>query len=684
MPPYRVGVDIGGTFTDLVAIDEKTRDVYEVKVPTTPKDPLNGVLNAINRLKMVYNIEITDFSQLIHGTTIATNTIIEKKGAKCGLITTKGFRDVIEIGRQTRSKLYDIFVDRPEPLIPRHLRVEISERVLYNGEIFKGIDEKEVERKVEYLVKNGVQSIAVCLLHSYINPEHEKIVEKIIKKLYPDIFVSLSSDVVPEFREYERFSTTVLNAYVLPRVKKYLDSFEEFLVSKGARCPLHVVQQSGGIVRSEFVKNKPVVIVESGPAAGVIMAQHIGKLAGFSDIISLDIGGTTAKAATIIGGMPEVTTELYVAEGYPLKIPSIDLVEVGAGGGSIAWLDVAGALKVGPISAGADPGPACYCKGGTEPTLTDAHVVLGHINPNYFLGGRMKISVEEAKKAVKDKLAAKLQMDLIEVAEGIIDVAMATVSRAIRKVTLRRGHDPRDFAIVAFGGAGPMEAAMLAEELGIRNIVIPPSPGLASALGMLFADMRYEYVLTRVMRIKNADVNLINETYSSLENKGISELKKEVVNFETVILRSMDLRYVGQSYEINIPVPPGEVSGEDLENIAAKFHEKHQMIYGHSAPEEPVELVNLRVTVIGKAAKPKLKELPKEKKSSDTALKGTRKVYFKKYKDFVECPIYERSKLAYDSEVSGPAIIEEMSSTIVIPPDYTARVDKYGNIIISR
>lgn len=694
MPGYRVGVDIGGTFTDAVLMDMETGDIHRSKVPTTPKDLSEGFVTSIKRVLSGERSSYLD--QIVHATTVATNAIIEGKVARGAFITTKGFRDILEIQRQIRSRLYDIFFDKPKPLVQRGFCFEVEERISPEGTVMAELNEKETEEIAHKLKELQVESVAICFLHSYLNPEHEIKAGKIILEKYPDIYLTLSSELAPQFREYARASTAVINAVIMPIVARYLEKLEQKISGMGIRSGVYVMQSSGGLMTADTAKVKPAYMVESGPAAGVIAASSMGQSLGYYNLISFDMGGTTAKVSLIENGQPKLTLNYEVGaiatpesgvtkgSGYPLKTPVIDLVEIGAGGGSIAWIDSGGVLRVGPQSAGADPGPACYGKGGSQPTITDADLILGRIDAQYFLGGEIKLSREKAELAVQRDCSDALGIEVTSAAMGIIEIANANMLRAMRLVSIERGYDPREFALIAFGGAGPMHANDLAAELKIPNIIVPVSPGLFSAMGLLITDLKHEYIKTFVSEMSKLDLEKVNALYKSLEEEGLKLLKLEGIGRENVTInRAMDLRYIGQSYELTLPIPNIELKSEDMLKITEKFHEFHEQSYGHSAKEEPVELVNLRVTTTGRIAKPKLKELKSGDKSPEGAVRSKRKVYFKESDGFVETYSYFRHKLEWGNIIEGPAIVEDPDATTVIHPGYKAEVLKTGELLIS-
>ena len=697
MAQYRLGIDIGGTFTDAVLMNLGTGEFQTAKVSTTPKDLATGFLRAIERAISEAAVNPDEVVQIVHATTVATNAIIENKVVKSAFITTKGFRDMLEIQRQIRPTLYDLFFDKPAPLIPRYLCYEVTERVTAEGEVLQPLNEDEVRHAVRQSKKEGVEAIAVCFLHSYINPSHEKRTGEIIEEEFPEAYLTLSSEINPEFREYFRASTTVINTVLMPIVARYVDKLQGEIAARGFKSGLYVMQSGGGLMTGEVARDKPARMVESGPAAGVIAASTLGTLLGYSNVISFDMGGTTAKAGLVERGRPKLAANYEVGSaaispdahgrkgsGYPLNTPVIDLVEIGAGGGSIAWIDTGGALRVGPQSAGADPGPACYMAGGTLPTITDANVVLGRIDPDYFLGGEMKLDQKAAEKAIEEHCARALGKDLISTAAGIVEIANANMIRALRIVSVERGYDPREYVLIAFGGAGPMHINDIVRELKIPTVVVPLNPGITSALGLLMTDLRHDYVVTYICRVDRIDLDKVNGLYRDFEAQGRSLLSQEGAKEKDMLAsKFMDMRYVGQSYELTIPVPAKEIDVKDMEEIAALFHKEHERAYGHCAPEEPVEVANLKLSATGFIPKPKLKELKRGEINPEAALLSRRNVYFSETGGFVECSIYDRYRLTWGNVIKSPAIVEDKDATTVIHPGYQAEVDKYGNLILT-
>jgi N-methylhydantoinase A len=702
---YRLGIDIGGTFTDATLIDETTGEMMVGKVPSTPKDPSVGFMEAVQRMLSQHGVAPGDIGYVVHGTTVATNAIIEGKVARAGFVTTEGFRDMLEIARQIRPSLYDLQFTKPEPLVPRYLCFGVPERLDAHGQVLKELDEAAVQQVAEQLRQEQVESVAVCFLHAYVNPDHEQRAGEIIQQVFPEVILSLSSEVAPEFREYYRASTTVINATIRPVVGRYLKSIEDRLRDRGLTAELLVMQSSGGVFTFEAASENPVFMVESGPAAGVIAATYLGNILEHKDVISFDMGGTTAKVGLVQKGSPQVTKDYEVGaaakagvgaargSGYPIRTPVIDLIEIGAGGGSIAWVDSGGVLRVGPQSAGADPGPVCYGQGGTEPTITDANLVLGRLNPDYFLGGEMKLDVEAARQAIKEQCADPLGMDVVEAAYGIVEIANAAMVNALRLISVQRGYDPRDFVLMGFGGAGPVHANRLADETEIPTVILPMSPGIFSAMGLLVTDLKHDYSATLIRKVDALDPKEIEATYRRLEEQGRATLEREgMQESDMTFLRQVDMRYVGQSYELTVPLPGGSLTAEDITRVLEQFHREHDRAYGYSAPEEPAEFVNLRLTATGRIAKPQLRELDRTshpelvEAGGDLAAapKTIRPVYFAESEGYVDCPVYDRYRLGAGVVVEGPAIVEEMDSTTVIHPDYQARVDKFGNLILTR
>jgi N-methylhydantoinase A len=689
----RVAIDIGGTFTDATLIDEQSGRVAIAKTLTTPADPSIGFMEALERALREAGAAGETVGLVVHATTVATNAIIEGKIARSGFVTTDGFRDLLEIARQVRPTLYDTRFVKPPPLVSRDLAVEVVERLGPAGEVLKPLEEASVRAAGELLARAGVESVAVCLLHSYLNPAHEQRVGAILAELLPGVPISLSAEVAPEFREYLRASTTVINAVIRPVVERYLERIQRRLSEAGIDAQLLVMQSSGGVFSAESAARRPVFMVESGPAAGVIAAAHLGGTIGRSDILSFDMGGTTAKVGLIRDGRPSVTKDYQVGghaaagigglslSGYPVRTPVVDLVEIGAGGGSIAWVDSGGLLRVGPQSAGADPGPVCYRRGGELPTVTDANLALGRLNPDYFLGGEIGLDVEGARRAIERHCAAPLGLTLLEAANGIVEIANAAMVNALQLISVQRGYDPREFLLVGFGGAGPVHANALARDAEMPAVLIPPSPGIFSATGLLTTDLKRDAALTLLRRLDSLEPGEVEASFARLERGGREELAREGVTGEAVeFRREIDLRYVGQSYELTIEAP-SPFGPDSAALLGARFHLEHDRSYGFSAESEPIECVSLRLTSVGRIAKPPLRTLASEPAA---APKQVRPVFFAESGGFADCPVYDRYALGAQARLDGPAIIEEFDSTVVVHPGYCVRVDDHGNLIIAR
>ena len=679
----RVAIDIGGTFTDATLVDEESGSATIAKVLTTPADPSEGFMRAFERA--LGERDAARVGSVVHATTVATNAIIEGKIARSGFVTTEGFRDLLEIARQVRPTLYDTQFTKTPPLVPRDRAVAVRERLGPAGEVLVELDDESVREAAAVLARERVESVAVCLLHSYVNPEHERRIGEILAEELPGVPVSLSSDVAPEFREYLRASTTVINAVVRPVVERYLGRIEARLADAGVTATLLVMQSSGGVFGSAAAARKPVFMVESGPAAGVIASAHLGATVGIPDILSFDMGGTTAKVGLVQDGEPSVTKDYNVGghagagigrmslSGYPVRTPVVDLVEIGAGGGSIAWVDSGGLLRVGPQSAGADPGPVCYGRGGTEPTVTDANVVLGRLNPAFFLGGEMRLDVDAARAAIEERLATPLGLTVTEAAYGIVEIANAAMVNALHLISVQRGYDPRDFVLVAFGGAGPVHANAIAREAEMPRLLVPPSPGIFSATGLLTTDLKRDAATTVMRRADEVSAAELDVVFEELERDGAEELAAEGLPRDRVeFVRALDMRYVGQSYELAVP------AGDEL---IERFHAHHERVYGFAAPTEPVEIVSVRLTSVGRIAKPPARTLAR---GAAPEAKETRPVYFAEADGFVDCPIYGRESLPAGATLSGPVVVEELDSTTVVHPGYRVRADENANLIVER
>ena len=681
---YRLGVDVGGTFTDLALYDVESQRLEFAKTPSTPVNQAAAVAKGISELIDRLDISPGSISFFIHGTTVATNTLLERKGARTALITTRGFRDILQIGRQDRPSLYDWRLRRPEPLVPRRLRFEVSERVLHTGEVLSPLRDDDVQAVVQLLREADVHAVAVCLLHSYANPRHEQAIGMALREALPDVTLSLSCDIVPEFKEYERMSTTVINAYVAPVMGDYLRGLKRSIEDIGAGSNVHIMQSNGGTMGVEAAVEKPVHTILSGPAAGVIGSVAISKQAGELNTISVDMGGTSFDVCLCYQGEVRRSQDSEI-ERLPIKVPTVDIHTLGAGGGSIAWIDPGGALRVGPQSAGADPGPACYGRGGKEATVTDANLVLGRLSPESFLGGRLRLDLDKAREAVFEGVARPLGLRLDEAAEGIVRVVNASMIKGIRVVSVAKGYDPRDFTLVAFGGAGPVHAAELATELDIPRVLVPIAPGVTSALGLLMADLRHDRVRTVLRRSEDLDSAELGALYQEMERDALEEMRGEGLGPESVTLvRTADVRYLGQGYELQIPVSAGLLAASDVADVYRRFHEAHRRAYGYASSDSPLEVVNLRVTSVAGLPRPTLEAAPMEGNSvtPKRALKGRRQVTFDNAS--LATLVYDRPMLTPGSVITGPAIVEQLDSTTVVWPAQRARVDAYGNLILER
>jgi N-methylhydantoinase A len=675
---HRIGFDVGGTFTDFTVLDENTGAAHYFKVPSTPHDPSEAIGAGLAALVTSLELDPATIRHLGHGTTVATNLVIERRGARTGLITTRGFRDVLEIGRQIRPHLYDYRVQRPTPLVPRELRLEVDERILSDGSVVTALDEAQVAQAAGVLARAGVGAVVVCFLHSYRRPDHERRAREIIARILPDAYISLSSDVLPEFREFERLSTTVLNAYMGPRMGTYMERLLERAHAIGISGEIDTVHSNGGLMSAATVREVPVRTCVSGPAAGVIGAAEIGRAAGFANLITFDVGGTSTDVSVIVRGTPLFASDRLVA-AYPVKTPMIDIHVIGAGGGSIAAIDSAGALKVGPRSAGAVPGPVAYQRGGTEPTITDANIVLGRLDPVALLDGRLPVSLAAARASIMEKIAAPLNLTLEQAAHGILRIANANMSRAIRSVSTERGHDVRDFALFAFGGAGPLHACDLAHDCGIRTVIIPLEPGTLCARGILLSDINMDFVRSELSIASPTAWARACTTLGEMCAEADAWLDREAVAPSSRVVRMMiDARYDGQNFEVSVPLD--SIDPAALDAITARFRAVHVQEYGYDVADRPMEIVNCRVQAIGRVAKvPHVAPTPVP---GVDAIKGERAVYFG-LDGWLTTPIYRRGQLEVGKTVRGPAIIEEMSATLVMRPEQSATVDAIGNLVIT-
>jgi len=685
-----MGIDIGGTFTDLVIYDGIAKKVIIKKILSTPERPEVGVLAGCAEILDENNLEPMEINSVVHGTTVATNAILEKKGAKVGLITTRGFKDVLEIGRELRYDLYDLFIKLPEPLVSRYLRKEVAERTDRKGAILKELNKRELLQIVRGLTtQQGMESIAICFLHSYVNPFNEELAAKAISDKFKGLSLSISSKVSCEIREYERTSTTVADAYVKPVVSSYLSKLEIGLKNMGYEGPLFAMLSNGGILTFEDAQEYPIRMIESGPAGGVLAACLFTRDLDNRNVISFDMGGTTAKICLTNEGVPFITKlfetgrvhRFKKGSGYPLCISSIELTEIGAGGGSIAWLDDLKLLKVGPQSAGAYPGPACYNSGGQEPTVTDADLVLGYINPEYFLGGKIKLDVDCSKKAIMAKVGEPLSMDLVSAAAGIFKIVNENMASAMRIHIAEKGEDPREYCIVAFGGAGPIHAHAIAKKLSINKIICPYGAGVASAIGFISATPTIDFAQTYISTLKKINFDRVNKIYEDIEKRGKQLLEAAGVKHSDIIYsRKADMRYIGQGYEISVPIPNGKINKASLTIIEESFWEIYQKLYGRIVDDAEVEGVNWKVEISGPI--PTVCSDGIRKEQTQTEIKGVRKVFFPEICEFMETTIYDRYKIMQNMVYKGPAIIEENESTIVLGPDSSFYLERHFNNIV--
>jgi len=694
----RIGIDTGGTFTDVVAVDETSGEIFTTKTPSTPGDPSIGVLDGIRKiLELIARATPAPHAApavaaVSHGTTVATNALLQERFPGLGLITTQGFRHVLEIARQAVPRGYgnSYFWVKPERVVPLHLVREVPERLNFRGEVLRPFDDAGAVAAARWFRDHGIESIGVSFIHAYANPEHERRMRAVLEREHPGAHVSISSDVLPEYREYERTVTTLVDAFVKSRVAAYVGAIQARLDGElGAGVPFYVMKSNGGVISAREVAAQPITTILSGPAAGALGASLLARAAGFDRVLTADAGGTSTDVCLVEHGLPGLTTDGAVGR-FPVKVPMIDIVTVGAGGGSIAWIAPDGGLKVGPRSAGADPGPLCYGRGGAEPTTTDAHLVLGRIPPR-LLGGEIPLSVERAREGIA-ALATRLGLGLARAAEGILEIAAWNQANAIQQVSVKRGLDPRDYTLVAFGGSGPLLAGRLVDLLHLRAALIPLSPGNVSAFGLLTVDLKNDYVQTFVQRHNRLDHAMVNAHLARLEALARAALASEgFAEHEMRIERSADLRYFGQAWEVAVELPPGTIDEQSASVAAERFHEAHEQRYGYAyrhgkghagTGRQAMEWVNLRVTGIGPIARPKLRERPPGDGRPARAISETRPVVFSE--KAVECHVYERARLAPSDTLSGPAVIEEYGATTVVYPGQRVEVDGFGNLILTR
>ena len=685
----RVGVDVGGTFTDFVLVDEKRDLIFTGKRLTTPEDPSLAITDGLERLVSESGTSLPELDAVVHGTTLVANTIIERKGAKVGLITTKGFRDSLEMGREIRYDLYDLFFEKPEPLAPRFLRQPVDERIDAKGNVLRPLDENTLGAAAEKLVAEGVEAIAICFMHAYANDAHERQAKEILAAKYPDMPITTSTEVAPEIREYERANTACANAYVLPLMQRYLGDLSQKLSDQGLKQPLYLMQSGGGIASVTRGQAAPIHLIESGPAAGATAGAFYGRLTGTERVISFDMGGTTAKMCLIEEYEPEHAHEFEAGRvrrfkkgsGLPLKVPVIDLIEIGAGGGSLARVDNMGLLKVGPDSAGSEPGPVCYGLGGTQPAVTDADLLLGYLSPEYFLGGEMDLDLGSVKDAVEEKLANVTGLSVEEVAAGIHSIVNENMAAATRMYIAEKGRDPRRYALVASGGAGPVHAYGMAKLLKISRVICPLGAGVLSALGFLVAAPGTDSVRSYVSRLENLDWDRLNRLFREMEEEAMAQIVEAGADPATVTMRRRaDMRYSGQGFEIDVPVPDGEMDGSAADVMRQSFLDKYQELFGRQIGDLPIEALTWRIYASGPTPNVEL-NFAGQQIDEDPADKGERQVYFPET-GYATCKIYNRYALKPGDSFRGPAVIEERESTAVAGPDTTVSIDKYLNLVI--
>jgi N-methylhydantoinase A len=676
---FHVGIDIGGTFTDFVVLDlERSRMTLE-KTLTTPNDLWEGIELGLERAGVPL-----DDCVLAHGTTVGLNTFLERRGAMTGLLTTRGFRDAYEIGRGARPEMYNLFYRKPVPLVPREHRLEVTERLDAEGNVVTPLEPEDVARAAEHFRSVGIADVAICFLHAYRNPEHELEAGRLLLEAYPEATVSMSHELVREWREYERTSTTCINAYIRPRTGRYLERALGSLREGGYGTSFFINQSSGGVISADTARTRPVSTLLSGPAGGIAASARLGSLSGYGNVIAFDMGGTSTDVGVIQDGRVRLTADFKI-DGHPISIPALDLHTIGAGGGSIASLDEVGALRVGPESAGADPGPACYGRGGTEPTVTDANLVLGRVAPSRYVPGGLELDRAAAAEAVERVVATPLGLSLQEAAAGIVDIVNLKMAMAVRAVTVQRGLDPKDFVLYAYGGAGPVHACWIARELGIPTVVVPIAPGQFSALGIATTDVRHDFVRTALMRAHDLSAARVAEEFDAVESAARQALAAEGVQETDMALhRALDVRYAGQEYTITVPTDGGSFDETALDTVASQFHELHERTYSHSSPADPIEIVNVRVEAIGCVGQiepPGIEEGGED--AADEARVDAIPAIFARGEEEVEATVWDRASLRAGNVVTGPAIFADSGATTILPPGSVARVDGTGQLVIS-
>ena len=681
MGSIRLGVDTGGTFTDITVLEEDTGKVSIAKVPSRRDDHAGALIEAVGKGLEIANVDAGDVTLLVHGTTIVTNAVLENKLPETSLITTEGFKDVLEIGRHFRPDMYDLQQVKMPPLVPRERRYCVAERMTSDGGVLVTPERDEVLQLIEKIRKNNSNSVAICFLNAFINPANEILVRDWLKEKLPDIRISASHEVCREIREFERMSTVALNTATMPLMAAYLAEISPRIQATLPNAKVLLMQSNGGSLTVETARELPVRLITSGPAGGALAVQRLGKATGNPNLLGVDMGGTSTDISLIHKGETRMTTESAIAE-HPVKLPMIEINSIGAGAGSIAWLDNWGGLNVGPRSAGADPGPAAYGRGGTEPTVADANIVLGRLHPDRFIGGKMSVDREAACKAIAEKVGKLLDLSVEEAAAGIIRIANSNMERAVRVSSAERGFDPRDITLVAFGGAGPLHAAALAEAAGIPTTLVPEAPGVFSAIGLVMADIRHDFVQTQMMKGDEITPKKLSQLYEYLDVQGREALARDGVSEDQWVLqRTADFRYVGQAYEVNVPVPDGKLDAVSIASTIQAFHDLHLQLYAHSRPDGRVEFVNSRVAAIGLTAAPPMRAQPKREMVVEP--KESRPVYFDEAGSYVETQVFEREDLGPGAAFSGPAIVEQVDTTTVVHAGQSVTVDGFGNLLIS-
>lgn len=681
----RIGLDVGGTFTDLFMRDEVSGAMFHHKLPSTPHQPDIAPLEGIRALLGKANAAGSDIVFIGLGTTVATNALLERKGAPTGLITTTGFRDLLEIARQKRPDTFNLHISKPEPLIPRHLRREARERVAHDGEVLVPLERDALATEIDALRRAGATSVAICFLNAYANPAHEREAARIVHSLWPEAYVSVSSEVLPEFREYERLSSTVVNAYLTPIMCTYFARFERQVGKLGIACRPLIMSSGGGVVSPAVAGERPIDTLFSGPSGGVSGAIHVATVAGLRNIITFDMGGTSTEVCLIKDRAPQISYSRII-NGLPIRAAALDVHTVGAGGSSIAAVDAGGLLRVGPRSAGSTPGPACYGLGGTDPTVTDANVVLGRLNPDYLLGGALPIDAAKSHAAIAEKVADPKGLSVTVAASSVLLIATANMAEAVRFVSVERGMDPCDFVLVAFGGAGPLHAAFVAKELGISAVLVPYSPGVLCAMGVLTKDMQMDFSQTRLLREDAANLeDEVQMLYSNLEQRARAAFGRNSDDPSSVCMeRAADVRYVGQNHELTVCVPQGVISTAALDAVKQRFNEAHHEMYGYAAADREIELVTVRLKAWIPIEKANLARTELTAREKPLAASDVRRVYFEETDGYVDCCVYKRHDLRAGDRISGPAVVEQMDATTVVPPGFIAAVDDALNLFLSQ